>query len=215
MSIVTIRGTLGSGAPEIGRLIAQKIHGDYVDREIIERVAKTIDKNKKYVIDKEMPDSSVFGRIIEALAKSPPAPALDGLYAAYLPTWEYPLDDNRYLAGLETVIKQLAEHKSIVIRGRGSQFILKDKPGAFHVLTVASTEIRTKRVMEEKKTDESGALKLISRFDNSRREFIKRYFNADLDDPVHYDLVINTDRMTFEHAASLVSNALSLVRDAM
>ena len=37
MSVVTIRGRLGSGAPEIGKLVADKLHADYVDREIIWR----------------------------------------------------------------------------------------------------------------------------------------------------------------------------------
>jgi hypothetical protein len=32
MSLVTIRGQLGSGAPEIGKEVAHKLHFDYVDR---------------------------------------------------------------------------------------------------------------------------------------------------------------------------------------
>ena len=48
---------------------------------------------------------------------------------AYVPVWEIPLDDTSYLVGLESVIKELASSQSIVIRGRGSQFILKDYPG--------------------------------------------------------------------------------------
>jgi len=33
MPIVTIRGQLGSGAPEIGKAIAEFLHADYVDRK--------------------------------------------------------------------------------------------------------------------------------------------------------------------------------------
>ena len=39
MSVVTIRGRLGSGAPEVGKQVAEKLQADYVDREIIARVA--------------------------------------------------------------------------------------------------------------------------------------------------------------------------------
>ena len=55
------------------------------------------------------------------------------------------------------MIKELAGSQSIVIRGRGSQFILKDFPGAFHVLIVAPIEVRVKRVMEKLKLNEEDA----------------------------------------------------------
>jgi len=42
MPVLTIRGTLGSGAPEIGKQIAVRLHIDFVDREIIADVAKRI-----------------------------------------------------------------------------------------------------------------------------------------------------------------------------
>ena len=48
----------------------------------------------------------------------------------------------------------------------------------------------------------------IARFDNSRREFTKRYFQAELEDPAYYDLVINTEHLSFEAAASIAVHAL-------
>ncbi len=42
MSVVTIRGHLGSGAPEIGKQVADRLSIDYVDREIIADVAKQL-----------------------------------------------------------------------------------------------------------------------------------------------------------------------------
>ena len=47
MSIVTIRGQLGSGAPEIGRKIAGRLHTDYVDREIIADVAARLQRDER------------------------------------------------------------------------------------------------------------------------------------------------------------------------
>jgi cytidylate kinase len=201
MSVITIRGHMGSGAPEIGKLVANGIHADYVDREIIAEVAERLKWSKQGVEEKEKPAGTLGGRILEALE-------ISGAYqGAVLPTWEIPLDDTRYLAGLMSVIKELARSQSIVIRGRGSQFILKDYPGAFHVLVVAPLETRLERVMNDMAIDEEHARKDVERFDNSRREFTKRYFNAELEEPLHYDLVINTSHLTFEDAASIVVNA--------
>jgi cytidylate kinase len=202
MAVITIRGQLGSGAPEIGRLIASKLHISYVDREIISEVAAHLHWPEPHVAGKEMPPGTLLGRIAEALVGGYGfAGTIEGVY---LPTWEIPLDDTRYLPALKLVINDLAKSGSIVIRGRGSQFILKDLPGAVHVLVVASLELRVKRVMESLKLDEGNAKKEIGRFDSSRREFIKRYFNAELEDPVDYDLIINTNHLTFEDAVSLI-----------
>jgi cytidylate kinase len=153
VAIVTIRGTLGSGAPEIGNQIAERLNFDYVDREIIADVAQRIKWPEESTAAKEMPPGTLGGRIAEALART--YPIGDGFGGAYLPTWEIPLDDARYLAGLQSVIKELAQKQAIVIRGRGSQFILKDYHGALHVLVVANLPLRIKRIMESSKVEES------------------------------------------------------------
>ena len=209
MTVLTIRGQLGSGAPEIGRAVAEKLNIHYVDREIIAAVAARLHRTKQIVIDKEMPPENLSGRIAEALERS-------GTYesAAYLPTWEMPLDDKSYLAGLESIIKELARSQSIVIRGRGSQFILKEQPGVMHILIVAPLSIRLKRVMDNLKLDEENARKEIELFDNSRHEFTKRYFNAELEDPLNYNLVINTENITFEKATSIIIHALHSAESA-
>ena len=207
MPVVTIRGQLGSGAPEIGKQVADLLHADYVDREIIAEVAARLQRHEEEVIEKEMPPSSHLGRIAEALQQGLPYGV--GFEGAYLPAWRMPLNDSRYLQALESVVRELARNQSIVIRGRGSQFILKDYPRAVHVLVVAPLEVRLNRVIKDLKLGQEAANQEIGRFDNSRREFIKRHFKAELEDPVYYDLVINTEHLTFQAAASIVVDAVS------
>jgi cytidylate kinase len=62
--------------------------------------------------------------------------------------------------------------------------------------------------MEDMKINEEAARKEITRFDSSRREFIKRYFQAELEDPVNYDIVINTSVINYKDAAAIVIKAL-------
>jgi cytidylate kinase len=207
MSVVTIRGHRGSGAPEIGKQVAERLHADYVDREIIAQVAGRLHRLEGEVREKEMPASTLLGRIAEALEYSYPSDL--GVAGAYLPTWEIPLNDARYLQALESVVRELARSPSIVIRGRGSQFILKDHPATLHVLVVAPPEVRLKRVMEEMKLGSEAAKQEVERFDQSSHEFIKRYFHAEIEDPVYYDLVINTGRFSFQEAVSMVVEAFA------
>jgi cytidylate kinase len=220
MPVVTIRGQLGSGASEIGRLVADELHIDYVDREIIAEVAARLRRDEKDVLKKETPPSSLIGRISEALRHTtafesggiPSAFVGVGVPAAFegvsLPAWQIPLDDTRYLQALESVTRELAKSHSLVIRGRGSQFTLRDYPEVLHVLVVAPQEIRLKRVMLRLKTGEGAAKQEIERSDKSTKAFIKKYFHAELEDPIHYNLVINTKYFDFEVAASIIVNAL-------
>ncbi|MCX5909479.1 MAG: cytidylate kinase-like family protein [Deltaproteobacteria bacterium] len=207
MSLVTIRGQLGSGAPEIGRQVADLLHADYVDREVIAEVAARLHRQEQDVLEKEMPPSSLLDRIAEALQRS--LPFGEGFEGAYLPAWKIPLDDIRYLQTLESVVKDLARNRPLVILGRGSQFILRDYPGVLRVQVVAPLPLRVKRVMEERRIDPEPAKQEIARFDGSSREFVKRYFRVELEDPKYYDLVINTEHLGFQAAASIVVQALS------
>jgi cytidylate kinase len=206
MAVITIRGQLGSGAPEIGMVLAKTIGADYVDREVIAKVAERLKVEPQGVIKKEMPPSSIGAKILEAFALS--FPASERFSGAYMPIEQIPPDDISYREGLEVVIRDLAKYDPIVIRGRGSQFILKNHPRAFHVLTVALLEIRVQRVMASLELDEEAAKKEINRFDSSRREFTRRYFKADPEDPVYYDLVVNTGRFSISVVPAVILDAL-------
>jgi cytidylate kinase len=208
MPVVTIRGQMGSGAPEIGKIIAEKLHIDYIDREIIADVANRLKWSKEGIEDKEAPPGTLLGRITEALGRG--YPIGPGYTGAYLPMFEIPLDDVQYLNGLEYIIKELASSQRVVIRGRGSQFILKEFPGALHILVVAPEDMRIKRVMSSLNLSESDARKQMVRSDNSHHEFIRRYFRADLENPVNYDVVVNTSNLSFEGTAMLAIEALEL-----
>jgi cytidylate kinase len=52
------------------------------------------------------------------------------------------------------------------------------------------------------------ARKGIARSGSSHRQFIKKYFQADLEDPVNYDIVVNTVRLVFEDISSSIIRAM-------
>jgi len=213
MAVITIRGHLGSEAYDIGHEIAERLNIDYVDRKIIEEVAVRVNRQEQEIEAKELPPATFLERIMEAMSNN--YTFATGYAGTYLPTWEIPLDNISYFKALESVIKELAKKESIVIRGRGSQFILKDYPHSFHVLIVAPLELRIPRVMKRLKLNEEHARKEIIKFDKSRHEFNMRYFKADLDDPVYYDIVINTQYYSVEDATSIIVDALSIKEKAL
>jgi cytidylate kinase len=46
------------------------------------------------------------------------------------------------------------------------------------------------------------------REDRGRKRYLKRYFDTDLDDPMLYHLVINTDLVPYEEAARIIADAV-------
>lgn len=200
-TIITIRGQLGSLAPEIGQLVARRMGVAYVDREALEATARALRADPEEVESKEMPAARLRDRIIQALATANPYTTSQG---AYIAAWAVPLNDVRYKDALVSVIRSLADSAPIVIRGRGSQFILRGDPRTFHVLVVAPLELRVTRVSAAQRLAPDSARQEIERFDGSRRAFIRRYFDAELEDPVNHDLTINTNRLSVDEAADVV-----------
>lgn len=211
MPVITIRGKMGSGAPEIGKKVAERLHFEYIDREMIAAVAAKLKLGEPEILAKETPPCNFRERIEETLQRV----YAPGLFyqGAYLPFSQIPLDDNRYVEALSALIKDLAEGHSAVIYGRGSQFILRDHPKTINVSIVAPFKVRLKRVMEEMNISEDRAKHEITHFDNSVREFIKRFFGADMEDATCYDLVISTERLNYDSAASIILESLRIKRD--
>ena len=208
MTVITIRGQLGSEAPEIGKACAEVLHINYVDREIITRIAEWLQCPRQEVIAKEILPITLTERIARAIKHDF---TRIGYSVRTGPGRDNPfIDDIRYVKGLRSVIRELARSESVVIYGRGSQFLLKKHPDAFHILIVAPLETRIKRIMESLGLYEEAARRKIARSDNSRREFIKRYFKAKLEDPIHYDLIINTEHISFESVVSIIVGAASV-----
>ena len=216
MPVITIRGQEASGAPEIGTMVVKELKIDYVDSRIIADVAARLNRQELEVLKKESPPRTIFSRVASALSASGGAfpedsGSCDG-EPFYLPVeiypCEIPIDDKLYLRTLKIVINELAKSQAIVIRGRGSQFILKDFPGAIHVLAVAPLDLRVQRVMEKMQIDEEKAKIETKRSDSYHHEFIRRYFHGETENPLDYDLVSNTERVTLEEATALIVNTV-------
>ena len=68
----------------------------------------------------------------------------------------------------------------------------------------ASSETRARRLVESAELSSKAAEKQISESDGSRADYLRRFFGIDSELPTHYDLVVNTDTMSYEEAAALI-----------
>ena len=103
----------------------------------------------------------------------------------------------------ETIL-HLAQMGNVILVGRGASVITSKLDNVFHVRLVGSEEQRIKRVQETHEFDRPTAIEFVRREDKGRRRYLKEHFHEEIDDPLLYHIVINTDRLHHEDAAQLI-----------
>jgi cytidylate kinase len=103
----------------------------------------------------------------------------------------------------ETILK-LVDIGRVIIIGRGGGIITRKLDYVLHVRLVGSLEHRIEYVKDYYKLDEKAARAFIHREDRGRSRYLRKYFNEDIDDPLLYHLVINTDKVPPAQAAKAI-----------
>jgi len=107
-------------------------------------------------------------------------------------------------------ILQLARMGNVVIVGRGANIITSKLKNTFHIRLIASMDKRVEHIKSIMNFSEKEALTHIKKEDENRKQYLKSYFHADIDDPLLYHMTVNTDLLTHEGAAYLIAEAVVL-----
>lgn len=178
MAVVTISRQMGSMGFEIGNLVADSLGYRIVWRELINEAA----------LRAGAPDVALA--VIDEL----------GLLGV-TPTAK---KSDAYLQAVNAVVLELAGKGNVVLIGRAGQRILADFPGTLHVRLIAPLDQRVQRVAQQQNIPPEAARAQIEASDQHRRQYLKRFYHADWEDPSLYDLVINTGRISCEAACELI-----------
>ncbi len=185
MAIITLSRQIGSGGDEIAARLATELGFTLVDHTALVELLNAQDLSQP---DIDAADEQEFE---EARAHRE--------------------SDQVYVDLLPALITDLATEKDLVVLGRGGQCMFRGFPGALHVRVVAGTKERARRLMNERGLDEQAAIRLVEESDETRRRFIQYHYGEDIDVAVHYDLVVNTDRLSVEAATRLIRLAVEMV----
>ena len=227
MLVVTMSGTMGSGAREVGQLAAEILGLDYVDRQIMADAARRLGVSAEALAERDERCTGFRDRLANILRTFLERSAAGGFedpligsgglevllgrsYAevgAEASGSAQELDDAVYMKTVSTIISELGQRGNIVIVGRGSQVILKELPTALHVLTQAPLELRTRRIVERDQLTPEEASERVHELEGGRAAFHRKFFKVDVNDPALYDLVIDTSRLPYAVAAEIVAVA--------
>ena len=102
-------------------------------------------------------------------------------------------------------ILDLANQGNVLIRGWGACVVLREVSHVVRVRVCAPMEVREQAVMERSDVKyRSAARREIERNDAAHRRALHNVYGFDREDPMLYDLVLNTERNSAETCAKLV-----------
>lgn len=184
-SVITISRQPGSKGNEIAAKLAEAFEYDLFDREIIQQMAE---------------DAKISSRVLETLDEKG-LNVLEDVIATIAE--QRHLWPDQYLKHLMKIIGAIGRHGKAVIVGRGATFIIPPKE-SIRLRFIASMENRVKKVAGEFNISEDEARRQIYNVEAQRRAFTRRYFYTSIDEPTHYDLIVNTDYISDEQAVAMV-----------
>ena len=197
LPLVTISREAGAGAGTVAEILAELLNEEHKGPPWT-----VFDKN---LVEKALEDHDLPGELKRFMPED---------------VTPYMSDTVEELLGLHPSAWTLVEHTTqtilrlahlgnVILVGRAANLITARMPNAVHVRLVAPLEARARHLSKVAELNHSDALDYIHKHDRARRRYVQRYFDAAIDDPLNYTMVLNTNRLSFQTAARLIAQAVS------
>jgi len=186
--VITISREPGSGGSEIARKLSRDLSMDLIGGQIIQHVAESARMSRKVIESLDEKEVTLRDTLVNTLFR------------------DRHLWPDEYLQHLTKVIATVGRYGNAILVGRGANFILPQQ-GTFRVRITAPLEFRIRHVMEDRKIEKAQAEQYVVKKENDHKAFVRKYFNADVADPGHYDIIINTGTISIDGGAEAIKAA--------
>ncbi|MDO9264075.1 MAG: cytidylate kinase-like family protein [Desulfosalsimonadaceae bacterium] len=194
VSVITVSRESGSGGTLMAAKLAKDLGFDLFHREVIQEMAES---------------AHISARIVETLDEKGLSVLEESLAAMIRDRHLWP---DEFMRHLLKVVGTIGKHGRAVIVGRGAQYILPFDE-TLKVRVIAPLALRIYTVAHELDIEEGEAERMILKTDSDRRSFSRKYFYADVTEPLQYDLIINTARVSVDEGVEIVKSALRQMND--
>jgi cytidylate kinase len=189
LPIITISREPGSGGRIVAQKLAAKLEIEVFHQEVLHEMAKRGEVSQQMLATMDERGLSILEDWISSLVH------------------DRHMWPDEYLRHLMNVIGTIGKHGQAVVVGRGANFILPPEQ-RFRVRITAPQRFRIQKVAQKFNLSEDDAKRRVIKTESDRKAFIRKYFNADIADPDNYDLTVNTENVSVDHAAQVVAAAL-------
>lgn len=210
MPIVTIGRQYGAGGEKVGQAVAAALGAEYVDRKIVDELARRLEMPDSEVEAQAEAPGSLLSRLLASLGAASVEWGAPPDAMAWTPPYEEPGFDPRkaMLQVTQETIREAARSGNAVIVGHGGAYVLGAMPGALHVFLLADEEFRVEHVRATLGLGEDEARKRMKHFDANRGAYVKQVYGHDWLHPAHYHLVLDVGRFGIDAAAGVVLAAV-------
>jgi cytidylate kinase len=196
---ITISRETGSGAVTVAQMLVEQLNAAS-ESSVNTAGWMVFDRNlaKQVLTDHELPQN--WERFVVEDARLPVEAIVEELLGLHPTQWTLVQHTTK-------TILRLASLGRAILVGRGAEAITSRLPFVFHVRLVAPLENRIQHASRYYNLTEEDAARMIKEADHARRRYLRRYFDADVDDPLLYDVVLNTGRLGFVRTAEIIAQA--------
>lgn len=178
MTIIAMTQEMGSLGKDVALGVADALGLTQVRDEIAEQVSRRLDKR-----------ASAIGRFLEGKAGLLERAGINRRSVA--------------IYSAEEVYEHAAKD-NVLIRGWGAVYLLQSVSHVLRVRVCAPFDCRVQWLMERLDADRVFAEEEIRRSDAARAANIRRWFDKSFGDPLDYDLVLNTGRVSVDSCIETV-----------
>ncbi|MDX1389856.1 MAG: cytidylate kinase-like family protein [Acidobacteriota bacterium] len=186
---VSVSRQLGSGGTDFARRLADRLGWQTFDHEILKMIAEATASREQVLRGLDEHSWNRFQDYLTSMVVGSPT-------------------RSGFIVELIRVVWGLARKGNAVLLGRGANWFL-DPCYGLRIRVVAPVESREALLVRERGVSEVEARVLVARNDVDQAAFIRETFARDIDDPLGYDLVLNTGGLDLEVAVDIASAALS------
>jgi len=184
MAVIAITREMGSLGKDVARALGEELGLPVIYHEVIDHLADRLRVRKSHVI-----------RLLDGSAG-----LFERLTADKTSLSIYTADE----------ICAIAARGGAIIRGWGATHLLREVPHALCVRVCAPFELRKQRMMQRLASeDEARVAEEIRINDEAHGAIMRRHFGVQWTEPEHYDLVLNTKRVSIDEC---VDEVLTLTR---
>lgn len=203
-SIVCVSHATGSGGDEVGRLVAERLGFRHVDEELVSEAAERAGVEPSQIEDEER-RKSWLERLVEELAAGGGRSETMAFHPS--PRMTAAGTSVKLRGYIRQAIEETAQDGSVVIVAHAASHALARREDALRVLVTGSPDVRAGRLAKRDGLDASEAERAIKDADAARADYLKRFHEVGEELATQYDVVVNTDHLTAEQAAQVISEA--------
>lgn len=197
--VITITRQYASGGSEIAQLVGRALGWTVIDNEFVDEVARRAGLPPGEVAQLEERAPGLLERLARTLSVASPE-----MFVASTGAPQAEADEATIVRVTERVIREAALEGRVVLVGRGAQALLAQREDALHVYVVAPKPWRARLAVERLGVNPAEVDRVVDETDQQRDRYVKAAYGRARQDPVNYDMVLNTERLGIEGAAALV-----------